>query len=81
MVALALSASALPLGGCAISDQASDVTGTLTKARYILRLRAIVARVRENSDLPKRLLSVSSPEELTALAREVGAEFGRSPPR
>ena len=60
--------------GCAETDELSD---RLSKAQYLLELRAVVAEVRQSLRLADRFGDVSSLDQLTRLVDRTVAEYGR----
>jgi hypothetical protein len=60
--------------GCAETDELSD---RLSKARYLVELRAVVAEVRRSLRLAERFRDVSSLDQLTTLVDRTVAEYGR----
>jgi hypothetical protein len=58
--------------GCAETDELSE---RLSKAQYLIELRAVVAEVRESLRVGERFLEVSSVEQLTRLVDRAVARY------
>lgn len=68
----ALSAGTVAFSGCSETDELSD---KLTKAQYVLELKALVKRVQAESQLAAKLLEVDSLAEAAPLIDEVVEQF------
>lgn len=69
---LAASVAGGALAGCSETDDLSD---RLTKAQYVLEMKALVARVQRESRLAAELLSVDSLAEAAPVIGEVVEQF------
>ena len=71
-LAVALSATAGASSGCSQTDQLSD---QLTKAQYVIEMRALANRVREQTKLAIELVNVGSLQEAAPVIEEAITEF------
>ncbi|MBM3666022.1 MAG: hypothetical protein FJW90_00815 [Actinobacteria bacterium] len=71
-LAVAVSVTAGAASGCSETDDLSD---RLTKAQYVLEMKALVARVQRESRLAAELLSVDSLAEAAPVIGEVVEQF------
>ena len=69
---LAVSMAGAALTGCSETD---DLSGKLTKAQYVLEMKALVAQVQRESRLAAKLLSLDSLAEAAPVIGEVVERF------